>query len=143
MSVTGDFAKLRRLTIALGAIANGSARRGILRTAAPVVSDLIDGGFRRQAAPRSRPWKALARGRSTGGGILDDTGALRKQATRVMVSDPWLLIYVSRDGAASHLYGARRANIPRRQFLPLGSMPADWSRRLNTVASSVLHALLA
>ena len=141
MPVSGDFARLQRLTVALGAIANGGARRGILRTAAPVVSDLIDGGFRRQTAPRSKPWKALAHGRS-GGGILDETGALRKQATRVLVSDPWLLIYVSRDGAASHLYGARRAHIPRRQFLPLGSMPADWTQRLNTVASSVLHALL-
>lgn len=142
MAVTGDFARLARLQTALGAIANGSARRAILRTAAPVVSELIDGGFRRQQSPRSKPWKAPKHPRTTGGGILDDTGALRKQASRVLVSDPWLLIYVSREGAASHLYGARNAHIPRREFLPLGAMPRAWTQRLNTIASQVLHALI-
>lgn len=142
MAVTGDFARLARLHAALGAIASGSARRAILRTAAPIVSSLVDEGFVREQSPRGRGWKPLKRPRRTGLGILDDTGQLRREAARVAVSDPWLLIYVGREGAASHLYGAPNANIPARPFLPLGEMPREWTQRLNTAASSVLATLL-
>ncbi len=142
MGVTGDFARLARLQGSLAAIANGSARKALLRTAAPIVSSLVDEGFLREQAPRGAPWKALKRPRRTGLGILDDTGRLRREATRVVVSDPWLLIYVGREGAASHLYGAPNAHIPRRAFLPLDKMPRAWTQRLNTAASSVLASLL-
>lgn len=142
MPVTGDFARLERLNATLSAIASGNARRALLRTAAPIVSSLVDEGFLREQAPKGRGWKRLKHPRRTGLGILDDTGRLRREATRVIVSDPWLLIFISRDGAASHLYGAPNAHIPRRPFLPLDSMPRDWTQRLNTAASSVLATLL-
>lgn len=143
MSVSGDFARLSRLTSALGAIADGSVRRGLLRTAAPIVSSLVDETFVRQQAPRGRAWKPLKRPRLTGRGILDDTGLMRRQATRVVATDFWLTIFVTREGAASHLYGAPNARIPARPYLPLGSMPSEWTRRLNTAASSVLAALIS
>ena len=143
MGVSGDFARLSRLTAALGALADGTARRALLRTAAPIVASLVDEGFVRQQAPRGRAWKPLKRPRATGRGILDDTGLLRSQATRVVATDFWLTIFVTREGAASHLYGAPGANIPARPYLPLGSLPSAWTQRLNTAASSVLATLLA
>lgn len=142
MGVSGDFARLARLQSALGAIAGGGARKAILRTAAPIVSSLVDESFLREQSPRGRGWKPLKRPRRTGLGILDDTSQLRREATRVMVSDPWLLIYVGREGAASHFYGAPNAGIPARPFLPLGEIPREWTQRLNTAASSVLATLL-
>lgn len=118
---------------AFGEITPGLANRQLmLSDMARVTERYIRRPFARGTDPYGKPWAPLKRAtdqRGLSGGQLVLTGALRGSFSGHVQTDSSLVFGVgSPDYASYHQHGT--ATIPRRQFVPDGTLPAQWEADL-------------
>jgi hypothetical protein len=137
VTVTGDFARLRRIIEAFetmgGGLFGNSWLGGVRALFANRVKQLIGESFSQRRSPYGLPWKPSKR---PGAGDLIESGKLRGslviKATRegVLVSSAVLYASVHQEGSKT-----AKGTIPARPFVPNREVwPSSWAKSLENEA---------
>lgn len=134
MSYVGDDAALRRLITSLGTLAQApQAARSEMRDEA---LRLIQAGFDASRAPDGTAWAAL---KTRAGKPLDKSGTLRGSIRANLSGRLGLAFSASAPYAAHHQYGAPRAKVPARPFLPGRDLPPAWAAAFERILDAHLR----
>lgn len=121
MALLGDSYALERLITRLGTLA--SAPQAARREMRDEALRRIQEGFDRSRAPDGTAWKAL---KYRVGKPLDEGGDLRRSIKSSLAGALGLAFSADARYAAHHQFGAPRANIPARPFLPGRELAPAW-----------------
>lgn len=135
MALTGDNEKLIRLVSQLDSV--GEVPKEARAHLASIALHRVLVGFSRSREPMGTAWKPLLYRK--GGRPLVDTGKLRG-SLRARVTSDGFEISTSVPYAKHHQFGAPKANVPARPFLPReGELPPSWRAAFERVID---HALV-
>lgn len=158
MGVRGDFARLNRLILTVGRMAQPAWRTGLARNVAETALEQIATSFEQERDPYDKPWDKSLRANLEGGQTLSDTGRLRRSFT-YQANARGFVVGTNVRYAAIHQYGgtirpkrakylrfrlaggtgkrkggrgqwaqAKQVTIPARPFVPEPELSPRWER---------------
>lgn len=104
MDIRGDFARLNRLILTVGRMAQPAWRTGLARNVAEVALGQIATSFEQERDPYDKPWDKSLRANLEGGQTLSDTGRLRRSFT-YSANPRGFIVGTNVQYAAIHQYG--------------------------------------
>lgn len=137
MNFVGDDDPLRRLIVRLGSVS--AAPQAARREMADEAMRRIRAGFEASSSPDGQTWAALKYRR---GKPLLLTGRLRNSVRVQLAGMLGFAVSASAPYAAHHQYGAPRARIPARPFLPGRTLPPEWQGAFERILGAHLRRQL-